>query len=415
MSAVKRRVVVTGIGLVSPVGLDVEQSWKSILAGKSGVAAIAGFDASNLPVRIAAEVKGFDPTRYLPKKSVKKMDTFIHYGFAAGSEAFKDSGLVVTEQNAEKIGVHIGSGMGGLPMIEEGIANLISKGPRRITPFFVPATIINMASGNLSIDLGLKGPNLSMVTACASGTHSIGDAARIIAYGDADAMLAGGTEASTSPIGVAGFAQAKALSTRNDDPERASRPWDRDRDGFVLGEGAGVLVLEEYEHARARGARIYAELVGFGMSGDAFHMTSPAEDGAGAARCMSNALRDAGLNPEQVDYINAHGTSTPAGDVAETQAAKTVFGDHAYRLPMSSTKSMTGHALGAAGGLEAVFTILALRDQVLPPTINLDDPDDGLDLDYVANSARDAKLSVAMTNSFGFGGTNGTLIFKTLD
>ena len=412
MVSANRRVVVTGLGMVSPLGLNVEESWQNILAGKSGIAPITAFDASELAVRFAGEVKGFDPTTIVQRKEVKKMDSFIHYALAAGTEALKDSGLEVTDDNAERIGVHIGSGMGGLPMIQEGITNLIKRGPRKITPFFVPATIVNMAAGDLSIMLGLKGPNLSIVTACATGTHSIGDAARLISYGDVDAMITGGTEAATSPIGVSGFAQAKALSTRNDEPELASRPWDRDRDGFVMGEGAGLLMLEELEHAKARGAHIYAELVGFGMSGDAYHMTSPSASGEGAARCMVNALRDAGLNPEQVDYINAHGTSTPAGDAAETEAAKHVYGDHAYKLAMSSTKSMTGHALGAAGGLEAVFSILALRDQVAPPTINLDNPGEGLDLDYIPHTAREMKLDVTMSNSFGFGGTNGTVIFK---
>jgi len=414
VASANRRVVVTGLGIVSPVGLNVEESWQNILAGKSGIAPIVAFDASELAVRFAGEVKNFDPTILLPRKEVKKMDTFIHYALSAGTEALRDSGLEVTDDNAERIGVHIGSGMGGLPMIQEGIKNLITRGPRKITPFFVPATIANMASGNLSIMHGLKGPNVSIVTACATGTHSIGDAGRLIAYGDADVMVTGGTEAATSPIGVSGFSQAKALSTRNDEPELASRPWDKDRDGFVMGEGAGLVVLEEYEHAKARGARIYAELVGFGMSGDAYHMTSPSENGDGAARCMVNALRDAGLNPDQIDYINAHGTSTPAGDAAETQAAKTVYGDYAYKLAMSSTKSMTGHALGAAGGLEAVFSILAMRDQVAPPTINLDNPGEGLDLDYVPNVAREMKIDIAMSNSFGFGGTNGTLVFKKL-
>ena len=415
MASANRRVVVTGLGMVSPMGLNVEESWRNILAGKSGIGPITAFDASNLAVRFAGEVKGFDPTSIVERKEVKKMDTFIHFALAAGTEALKDSGLEVSDANAERIGVHIGSGMGGLPMIQEGITNLIKRGPRKITPFFVPATIANMASGNLSIMHGLKGPNLSIVTACATGTHSIGDAARLIAYGDVDAMITGGTEAATSPIGVSGFSQAKALSTRNDEPELASRPWDRDRDGFVMGEGAGLVMLEEYEHAKARGARIYAELVGFGMSGDAYHMTSPSENGEGAARCMVNALRDAGLNPDQIDYINAHGTSTPAGDRAETEAAKSVYGDYAYKLAMSSTKSMTGHTLGAAGGMEAVFSILAIRDQTAPPTINLDNPDEGLDLDYIPHTAREMKLDIVMSNSFGFGGTNGTLIFKKPD
>ncbi len=415
MTAGKRRVVVTGLGMVSPVGLNVKESWSSILAGHSGVGPITAFDASELPVRIAAEVKGFDGSEFLPRKDLKKMDLFIQYSIAAGVEAMQDSGYEVTDANAERIGVNIGSGMGGLVMIQEGISNLVQKGHRRITPFFVPATIINMASGNLSIKLGLKGPNLAMVTACASGSHAIGDSARLIACGDVDAMIAGGAESPISGIGISGFSQAKALSTRNDDPTAASRPWDRDRDGFVLGEGAGLVFLEEYEQARARGAHIYAELIGFGMSGDAHHMTSPSPSGEGAARCMKNALRDAELNPEDIQYINAHGTSTPAGDQAETAAAKTVYGDHVYKLAMSSTKSMTGHGMGAAGGFEAVFCALALRDQVMPATINLDNPGPDQDLDYVAHTARDAKLDVVMSNSFGFGGTNATVILKKLD
>ena len=415
MTAGKRRVVVTGLGMVSPVGLNVKESWSSILAGHSGVGPITAFDASDLPVRIAAAVKGFDGGEFLPRKDLKKMDLFIQYSIAAGVEAMQDSGYEVTDANAERIGVNIGSGMGGLVMIQEGISNLVQKGHRRITPFFVPATIINMASGNLSIKLGLKGPNLAMVTACASGSHAIGDSARLIACGDVDAMIAGGAESPISGIGISGFSQAKALSTRNDDPTAASRPWDRDRDGFVLGEGAGLVFLEEYEQARARGAHIYAELIGFGMSGDAHHMTSPSPSGEGAARCMKNALRDAELNPEDIQYINAHGTSTPAGDQAETAAAKTVYGDHVYKLAMSSTKSMTGHGMGAAGGFEAVFCALALRDQVMPATINLDNPGPDQDLDYVPHTARDAKLDVVMSNSFGFGGTNATVILKKLD
>lgn len=400
--------------MVSPVGLTVAESWENILAGKSGVAPITHFDASQLSVRFCAAVKGFDPTSAISKKDLKKMDTFIHYAMVAGQEAMEDSGLEVTEANAERIGVHIGAGMGGLPNIESSILLMQKSGARRVSPFFVPASIINMGSGDLSIKYGLKGPNLSMVTACATGTHSIGDAARIIEYGDADVMIAGGTEMATSPIGVAGFAQAKALSTRNDDPVAASRPWDRDRDGFVLGDGAGVMVLEELEHAQARGARIYAELTGFGMSGDAFHMTAPAADGEGAARCMRNALGNAGSVADSVHYINAHGTSTPAGDKAETAAVKAVFGDHAYRLAMSSTKSMIGHGLGAAGGLEAVFTVLAIRDQVAPPTINLEHPDPECDLDYVPNTAREMTIETALSNSFGFGGTNGTLVFRRI-
>jgi 3-oxoacyl-[acyl-carrier-protein] synthase II len=410
----KRRVVVTGLGMVSPLGHTVKESWEGILAGKSGIAPITHFDASGLAVRICAAVKDFDATRYISAKEAKKMDTFIHYAIAAGIEAMGDSGLEVTEANAERIGVHVGSGMGGLPGIEDGIKTMQKSGPRRVSPFFVPANIINMASGDLSIRYGLKGPNLSMVTACATGTHSIGDAARLIEYGDADVMVTGGAEMATSPIGVAGFAQARALSTRNDDPERASRPWDRGRDGFVLGDGAGVMVLEEYEHARARGARIYAELVGFGMSGDGYHMTAPPESGEGAMRCMRNALHNAGMAPDQVDYINAHGTSTSVGDAAETRAAKSLFGDHAYKLAMSSTKSMIGHGLGAAGGLEAVFTVLAIGDQVAPPTINLDDPDPECDLDYVPHQARPMKIDVALSNSFGFGGTNGSLVFRRI-
>jgi 3-oxoacyl-[acyl-carrier-protein] synthase II len=400
--------------MVSPVGHTVAESWQNILAGKSGVAPIAHFDASQLSVRFCAAVKGLDPTSAVPKKDLKKMDTFIHYAMVAGQEAMQDSGLEVTEANAERIGVHIGAGMGGLPNIESSILLMQKSGPRRVSPFFVPASIINMASGDLSIKFGLKGPNLSVVTACATGTHSIGDAARLIEYGDADVMLAGGTEMATSPIGVAGFAQAKALSTRNDDPEAASRPWDRERDGFVLGDGAGIMVLEELEHAKARGARIYAEVAGFGMSGDAYHMTAPSADGEGAARCMRNALRNAGLAPEAIHYINAHGTSTPAGDKAETRAVKSVFGDHAYRLAMSSTKSMIGHGLGAAGGLEAVFTVLAIHDRVAPPTINLDHPDPDCDLDYVPHNAREMVIDAALSNSFGFGGTNGTLVLKRL-
>jgi len=410
----KRRVVVTGLGMVSPLGLSVRESWAGIVAGRSGVVPITSFDVSTYSVRIAAVVKGFDATSYLPLKEVKKMDPFIHYAIAAGKEAIDDAGLIITEENADRIGVAIGSGMGGLPGIEVSRDVVVKSGARRVSPFFVPSCIINMASGNLSIVYGLKGPNLSIVTACATGTHSIGEAARIIEYGDAEVMIAGGAEMCTCPLGVSGFSAARALSTRNDEPERASRPWDRDRDGFVMGEGAGVMVLEEYEYARARGARIYAELIGFGMGSDAFHMTAPSEDGAGAARCMVNALRNARLNIDRVDYINAHGTSTPLGDLAETRAVKSVFGDHAYRLAMSSTKSMIGHGLGAAGGMEAIFCVLAIRDQVAPPTINLENPSENCDLNYVPNSAREMRIDVAMSNSFGFGGTNGTLIFHRL-
>lgn len=410
----KRRVVVTGLGLLTPVGNNVEESWTNIVAGKSGVAPITVFDASQFSTRISGSVKDFDATEYLPPKDIKKMDTFIHFGIAAGIQAMDDAGIEVTEANAERIGVAIGSGIGGLPTIEKNRDAYVAGGPRKISPFFVPSSIINMVSGNLSIMKGLKGPNISIVSACTTGAHNIGDAARMISYGDADIMIAGGAEMATSALGIGGFAAARALSTRNDDPEAASRPWDRDRDGFVLGDGAGVVVLEEYEMAKQRGADIYCELAGYGMSGDAYHMTSPSEGGEGAARCMLNALKDAGLNPDDVGYINAHGTSTPAGDIAETLAVKAALGDHAYKTLVSSTKSMTGHLLGAAGGIEAIFSILALRDQVVPPTINLENQDPECDLDYVANSARETRLSVSMSNSFGFGGTNGTLVFKTL-
>ncbi len=408
----RRRVVVTGLGLVCPVGLDVASSWEAILAGRSGIGPIDRFDTSAFSVRIGGGVKGFDVKDYLPPKEARKMDPFIHYGIAAGQQAFEDAGIEVTEANAERIGVAIGSGIGGLAGIEKGYDAYLKGGPRRISPFFVPSNIINMVSGNFSILHGLKGPNIALVSACSTGTHNIGDSARLIEYGDADVMIAGGAEMATTPTCLGGFAAARALSTRNDDPEAASRPWDRGRDGFVLSDGAGVLVLEEREHALARGARIYAELVGYGMSGDGYHMTSPPADGEGAARCMVNALKNAELDPEDVDYINAHGTSTPLGDVAETRAIKRTFGDHARRLAVSSTKSMTGHLLGAAGGIEAVFSVLAIRDQVLPPTINLDDPDDECDLDYVPHEARQARVECVMSNSFGFGGTNSTLIFK---
>ncbi len=408
----RRRVVVTGLGMVTPVGLDVATSWENILAGRSGIETITHFDTTPFSTRFGGTVKGFDVTRYMPAKEARKMDTFIHYGIAAAEEALRDAGLEITEENAERIGVAIGSGIGGLPGIEKGHAAYMKGGPRKISPFFVPANIINMISGHVSIRYGLKGPNIALVTACATGTHSIGDAARIIEYGDADVMLAGGSEMATSPCGLGGFGAARALSTRNEDPAAASRPWDVDRDGFVLSDGAGVVVLEEYEHARRRGAPIYAEVAGYGMSGDAYHMTAPSEGGEGAKRCMQVAMRNAGVNPEEVDYINAHGTSTPAGDIAETQATKAAFGDHAYRLAMSSTKSATGHLLGAAGGIEAIFTILAIRDQVAPPTINLDNPDPECDLDYVPHTAREMKIDVALSNSFGFGGTNATLIFR---
>lgn len=410
-----RRVVITGLGIVSPVGLNLKESWDSIVAGNSGVVTIDAFDTSEFPVKIAATVKGFDASSVIPAKELKKMDTFIHYGLVAADEALKDSGLEITDQNAERIGVAIGSGIGGLPMIEANDEKLRSGGPRKISPFFVPGSIINMISGNFSIRYGIKGPNIAIVTACSTGTHSIGESARIIAYGDADVMIAGGAEMASSPLGIAGFAAARALSTRNDDPVAASRPWDQDRDGFVLGDGAGVLVLEEYEHAKARGANIYAELVGFGYNSDAYHMTMPVADGSGAGKCMKLALNDAGLNAEDIDYINAHGTSTPAGDVAETNAIKNALGAHAQSVAVSSTKSMTGHLLGAAGGVEAVFSVMAIRDQVAPPTINLENPGEGCDLDYVPNAAREMKIDYALSNSFGFGGTNGTLIFKKMD
>jgi len=411
----KRRVVITGLGIISPLGNDVAETWENIRNGKSGIGLISHFDTSAFSVRIGGSIKNFDPARYITPKDIKKMDPFIHYGMAAGSQAIEDSGLEVNEKNAHRVGVAVGSGIGGLPGIEKGTQLYLEGGPRKLSPFFVPSNIINMISGNLSIKYGAKGPNFAIVTACATGTHNIGDAARLIEYGDADVMIAGGAEMATSPTGLGGFAAARALSTRNDDPEGASRPWDRDRDGFVLSDGAGVIVLEEYEYARKRGARIYAELIGYGMSGDAYHMTAPSEDGDGAARCMENALHNASINPDQVDYINAHGTSTPAGDVVETMVVKRVFGDHAKKLAISSTKSMIGHMLGAAGGVEAIFSILSIQDQVAPPTINLDNPDPECDLDYVPNTARPMKINIALSNSFGFGGTNGTLIFKRLD
>ncbi|MDO9371122.1 MAG: beta-ketoacyl-ACP synthase II [Gammaproteobacteria bacterium] len=410
----KRRVVVTGLGMVSPVGLTVQESWANILAGQSGIGPITHFDVAAFPTRFGGSVKNFDPAHYMPAKDVKKMDPFIHYGIAAAKEAVEDAGLVVTEENADRIGVAIGSGIGGLPGIEKGHSAYLEGGPRKISPFFVPSNIINMISGNVSIMYGMKGPNIAIVTACSTGSHNIGEAGRIIEYGDADVMIAGGAEMATSPTGLGGFCAARALSTRNDDPVSASRPWDKERDGFVLGDGAGVLVLEEYEHAKRRGAKIYAELTGYGMSGDGYHMTLPAEGGEGAKRCMQHALRNAGLKPEAVDYINAHGTSTPAGDKAETLAIKSAFGAHAYKVAVSSTKSMTGHLLGAAGGIEAVFSVLALRDQVAPPTINLFTPDPECDLDYVPHSARQMKIDAVLSNSFGFGGTNCTLVFNRL-
>jgi 3-oxoacyl-[acyl-carrier-protein] synthase II len=411
----KRRVVVTGLGIVSPVGLNLKQTWSNIVAGVNGVVEITEFDASEFPVRIAATVKNFDASAVVPPKEQKKMDTFIHYGLVAADEALRDSGIEITDSNAERIGVSIGSGIGGLPMIEANHTKMLNGGPRKISPFFVPGSIINMISGNFSIMYGTRGPNIAMVTACSTGTHSIGQAARMIAYGDVDVMIAGGAEKASSPLGVSGFAAARALSTRNDDPAAASRPWDIDRDGFVLGDGAGVLVLEEYEMARKRGANIYAEVAGFGLNSDAYHMTQPVADGSGAARCMQMALNDAGLNAADVDYVNAHGTSTPAGDIAETNAIKTAFGSHAGKLAVSSTKSMIGHLLGAAGGVEAVFSVMAIRDGVAPPTINLENQGEGCDLDYVPNTARNMKIDVAVSNSFGFGGTNGTLVFRKID
>ncbi len=407
----QRRVVITGLGCISPVGNNVAVMWNAVTSGKSGIGPITRFDASAFSTTFAGEVKNFQLEDYIPGKESRHMDTFIHYGMAAGIQAIEDSGLVVTEENADRIGVNIGSGIGGLPMIERTHAELEKRGPRRISPFFVPSSIINMISGFLSIRYGFKGPNLSIVTACSTGLHSIGFAARIIAYGDADIMIAGGAESTVSPLGIGGFASARALSSRNDDPATASRPWDRDRDGFVLGEGAGVLVLEEYEHAKARGAKIYAEIVGFGMSADANHMTAPLEDGSGASRCMNAAINDAQINPDQVNYINAHGTSTPLGDKAETVAVKRSLGEHAKKIVMSSSKSMVGHLLGGAGGLESVITALAVYNQVAPPTINIFNQDPECDLDYCANTARDMRIDYALKNSFGFGGTNGSLIF----
>nr|WP_104205396.1 beta-ketoacyl-ACP synthase II [Halomonas saliphila] len=409
-----RRVVVTGLGLVTPVGNTVTESWEKILAGKSGIAPIEHFDATGFNTRFGGSVKNFDISPYLNPKDARKMDLFIQYGVAAGAQAISDAGIECTEENAERIGVAIGSGIGGLPMIEHNHNALNKGGSRRISPFFVPGSIINMISGNLAIQHGFRGPNIAITTACTTGTHNIGYSARTIAYGDADVMICGGAEMATTPLGLGGFSAARALSTRNDDPQSASRPWDRDRDGFVLSDGAGILVLEAYEHAKARGARIYAELTGFGMSDDAFHMTAPPEDGSGAALSMRNAIRDAGLDPAEIDYINAHGTSTPAGDLAETRAVKRVLGEVASSVAVSSTKSMIGHLLGAAGAVEAVFCILAIRDQVAPPTINLDNPQEGCDLDYVPHTAREMKIDVALSNSFGFGGTNGTLVFSRL-
>ena len=410
-----RRVVVTGMGMLTPLGADMKASWQGLTAGESGISPITSFDATDFPVRFGGAVPEFDIAEYLNPKEARRMDGFIQFGLVTGIQAMQDSGLEVTDENRHRIGVAVGSGIGGIATIETCHDVVNTRGPRKVTPFFVPGCIINMVAGHLSIMYGLQGPNIAITTACTTGTHNIGFAARMIASGDVDAVLAGGAEKSTCPTTMAGFAAMRALSTRNDAPELASRPWDRDRDGFVLSDGSAVLVLEEYEHARARGANIYCELAGFGMSADASHMTSPAENGEGASRSMQNALNDAGLDPTEIDYVNAHGTSTPLGDVAETMALKTTFGDHASQLMVSSTKSMIGHALGAAGSVEAVITALAVRDQVAPPTINLDNPDEGCDLDYVADGARQAPIRAALSNSFGFGGTNGTLIFKKLD
>ncbi|WP_024851493.1 beta-ketoacyl-ACP synthase II [Hydrogenovibrio kuenenii] len=409
-----RRVVITGVGCVTPMGNNTADSWDAVLAGRSGIDYLSSFDTEGFAVTFGGEVKGFDVTQVISAKDAKKMDPFIHYGLMAGTEALKDSGLVVTEENDFRIGVSIGSGIGGIGAIEKQHSVLSASGPRRVSPFFVPSAIVNMVSGNFSIMHGLKGPNMAIATACATGTHSIGDSFRMIQMGDADVMLAGGAEHAATPLGLAGFAAAKALSTRNDDPKTASRPWDKDRDGFVLSDGSGVVVLEEYEHAKARGAKIYCEVIGFGMSGDAYHMTKPAEGGAGGARAIQNAINNAKLNPDQVDYINAHGTSTPAGDVCEVGAVKSVFGQHAYNLTMSSTKSVTGHALGAAGAMEAVFVAKAIEEQVLPPTMNLENPDEGCDLDFVSGEARQSKIDYAVSNSLGFGGTNATLVFAKI-
>jgi len=406
----KRRVVVTGLGIISPVGNTIPEAWDNLVAGRTGIARITRFDPTAFASQMAGEVKNFDVEQYINAKEARRMDTFIQFGMAAGIQAIRDSGIEVTDANAERIGINIGSGIGGLPLIENTHSVLMESGPRKVSPFFIPGSIINMISGNLSIHFGIKGPNLAVVTACTTGLHAIGLSARMIAYGDVDVMVAGGAEAATSQLGVGGFAAARALSTRNDDPATASRPWDKDRDGFVLGEGAGVMVLEAYEHAKARGAKIYAEVVGFGMSGDAYHMTAPSTDGP--RRSMVNAMRDAGLNPDQIQYVNAHGTSTPLGDKNETDAIKLAMGDAAYKAVVNSTKSMTGHLLGGAGGVESVFTVLAIHRQVSPPTINIFSQDPECDLDYCANTARDMKIEFALKNNFGFGGTNGSLVFK---
>tara|TARA_Y100000815_G_scaffold261950_1_gene274802 strand:+ start:95 stop:1333 length:1239 start_codon:yes stop_codon:yes gene_type:complete len=406
----KRRVVVTGLGMISPIGLSVDESWQNCINGKSGIKLVTEFDVSKFSAKIAGRVKNFDAEKYLSPKEIRKLDTFVQYAVAVGDDALADSKLEVTEDNAGRVGVAIGSGIGGLPMISDNYTALVTHGPRRLSPFFIPGAIINMASGYVSIKHGLKGPNIAVVTACTTAAHNIGMAARMISYGDADVMVAGGAEMATCPLGLGGFAAMRALSTRNDAPEKASRPWDRDRDGFVLAEGAGALVLEDYEHAKKRGAKIYAELAGFGMSADAHHISAPDENGFIA--CMQNALKDAGMSADAVDYINAHGTSTPVGDVTESSAVKKTFGDHAYQLAVSSTKSMTGHLLGAAGAVEAIFSVLAIRDNIAPPTINLDNPAEGCDLNYVANEAQSRKIDVSLSNSFGFGGTNGSIIFK---
>lgn len=412
----KRRVVISGLGAITPVGNSVASAWDAVINGRSGIGPITEFDCSQLTTQIAGEIRDFDVEEYMPAKEARRCDKFIHYGMAAGIQALRDSGLIDTESgvNPERVGFSIGAGIGGIATIEETRLLYEERGARRVSPFYIPGTIVNMVGGNLSIRYGFKGPNLSIVTACTTSTHNIGNAARLIAYGDADVMLSGGAEYATTPTALAGFMSAKATSTRNDDPAGASRPWDEERDGFVLSNGAAMVVVEEYEHARRRGAPIYAEIIGYGMSGDAHHMTAPPEDGEGAARCMKIALADAGINPDEVDYVNAHGTSTPLGDRAESDAIKTVFGDHAYKLAVSSTKSMTGHLLGAAGGIEAVFSVLALKHGIAPPTINLDNPSEGCDLDYVPHTAREMPIRTAVSNSFGFGGTNGTLIFRRL-
>ena len=411
----KRRVVVTGMGIISPVGNTVDKAWNSIVGGKCGIGPITRFDVSNFSTRIGGSISDFDANEIIGRKDARRTDAFMHYGIAASQQAMQDSGIEVDDKLSPRFGVAMGAGIGGLELIENTYVTYLKSGPRRISPFFIPGSIVNMVSGHVSIRYGLTGPNIALATACTTATHSIGIAARIIAYGDADAMVAGGSEMATTPLGLGGFCSAKALSTRNDDPEHASRPWDRDRDGFVLGDGAGALILEEYDHAKRRNAQIHAEIVGFGMSGDAFHITAPLQSGAGARACMVNAVKDAGLNMSDVDYVNAHGTSTPLGDKAESDALKQAFGNHASSLMVSSTKSMTGHLLGAAGAVEAIFSILALQNGVIPPTINLENPDPGCDLDYVPNVARDVRIRTALSNSFGFGGTNGTLVFQAVD